>query len=688
MKKRYIYGIPAAGLKENLGEWLKNPTWREYYETAPSELCRLVISMEFWESEYESDDAANAIKIMEKRLSEEDWRHLYRYCGNNPRKEYIHDRIMDLELKDQFDLLTDIRINPDRYYPLVDHAEWRHESRTKAGDVNIGWDIGLLEDNRPWFGECWATEGITMLTYYISTRDIDDKTPEQLMRLLEEPGIVKFADSERDNTPAVMIFTDGKGNEFFSVNITVGVEDETYTTGDSGIIHSFRELNRFNEKVFPEKAEEMRETERKREMIAHPLYPCHLYGIEDAREAYKAMDATCLKEYGGRLSLQDGTVLHDNYPDHHDEGGRHLMRCNVCGCLMLAQRSMFEASLMYFDELDEYYDDRIPVASVEEADLLNILWDEEELKKKSFRHLQRNDMSIGWMGEKDPSPYDPEKLKRKIRMKYSSLYLEQKKMLEKLMAEAGKKTEDDEPLLPEEEIALGNEYNNRGWELQTRQKPDLKKAISWYKKAAELGNSTAMVNLGNIYEDQGAPREAFEWYRDAADAGDDKGRYNMARLFFHGEGVSQDYGWAYRLFSDLYERDFPGVCLYMGLYAEKGLLEKQDYEAAVKYYEQGIEEGDKYCPVNLGRMYCEGIGVPVDLKKGFELYKLGWKRGDALAATNIGYCYEVGQGIRKNRKKAADYYVCAAEMGEENAAEALKRLEKEQRSRGKGKGEK
>ena len=68
----------------------------------------------------------------------------------------------------------------------------------------------------------------------------------------------------------------------------------------------------------------------------------------------------------------------------------------------------------------------------------------------------------------------------------------------------------------------------------------------------------------------------------------------------------------------------------------------------------------------------------MDLKKGFELYKLGWERGDALAATNIGYCYEVGQGIRRNRKKAIEYYTYAAEMGEENAIEALKRLEKEE----------
>lgn len=667
----YFCGISKAELRQNLEKWLKNPDWREYYETAPSDRCRLMISVEFWESEYDPDKAADAVRYLEEGLSAEDWKHLYRYCGNNPRKGYIHDRIMDLELKDQFELMTDIRVHPDRYYPLVDHAERHFDGRTETGDVNIGWNVGLLEGNRPWFGECWATEGITMLTYFVSARDMEDRTPGQLGRMLEEAGVVRFADPERDNTPAVRKITDGKGGEFFSVNITAGVGDETYTTGDSGIVHSFRELNRFNEKVFPEMAEAKREAERKRDLIDHPLYPCHLYGIGDANEAYKEIHNEYLKGYGARLALEDGTVLHDNYPGHHDEGDRCLVRCKACGCLKLVQKSMDECP--YWDMPDLYFRDGIPVASVEEADLLNILWDEEELKKESFRHLQRDDMRKCWTEGKDPSPYDPEELKEKIRAKYAGLTDEQKGMLEKLIGEAGKKTE-DEFLTPEEELFLGDEYNNRGWALQTGEHPDPEEAASWYRKAAALGNTLAMVNLGNLCEEQGKLMEAYGWYRDAANAGDDTGRFNQARMFFHGKGVNRDYKEAYRYFKELYEKGYGAACLYMGLYAENGFLGKPNFRAAAKYYRKGIKEGDEYCPVNLGRMYCSGTGVPEDLKKGFELYMLGWERGDALAATNIGYCYETGQGVRKNRRKAIEYYTYAAEKGEENAAEALKRL--------------
>ena len=46
----------------------------------------------------------------------------------------------------------------------------------------------------------------------------------------------------------------------------------------------------------------------------------------------------------------------------------------------------------------------------------------------------------------------------------------------------------------------GNLLNNRGWELQEAGHAD--QAIPWYQKAIAYGNTTAMINLGNIYEDQ------------------------------------------------------------------------------------------------------------------------------------------------------------------------------------------
>ncbi|MBR2660527.1 MAG: sel1 repeat family protein [Clostridia bacterium] len=401
-------------------------------------------------------------------------------------------------------------------------------------------------------------------------------------------------------------------------------------------------------------------------------FPCHFWETGDAEEAEKAFRGTLVRDYGEYTALEDGTVLHYNYM--WDDGARFLTRCDECGGLVIMQRSEYHSC--FDDDGDGYYQDWIPVASVEEADLMNILWGGLDLEGYPFRHLRGNNFKYSWTGGGAPKPYDPEELKEKIRQNYSGLKKNQKELLEKLISEAGKE-EKEESLTPEEKIALGNEYNNRGWELQTGDDPDMEGAVSWYEKAAELGNATAMVNLGNICEEKEDWENAYRWYLEAAYAGDEKGMFNVANMYYWGEHVDQDYGKAYEYFRKLYEAGHPGVSLYMGLYAENGFLEEPDYEAAVRYYEQGIEEGDEYCPVNLGRMYCTGTGVPEDLQKGFELYMLGWERGDALAAANIGYCYEVGQGVRKNRKKAVEYYRAAAETGEEHAIEALERLGEE-----------
>ena len=80
---------------EILNEWLENPSWREYYEKAPSEKCREVIALEFMYSELETEEILEELEAAEKELALEDWQYLYRYA-HGPEKKRIHDRIVEL----------------------------------------------------------------------------------------------------------------------------------------------------------------------------------------------------------------------------------------------------------------------------------------------------------------------------------------------------------------------------------------------------------------------------------------------------------------------------------------------------------------------------------------------------------------------------------------------------------------
>ena len=161
-------------------------------------------------------------------------------------------------------------------------------------------------------------------------------------------------------------------------------------------------------------------------------FPCHLWEIENAEKAKDAFGWTIIRDYGDDTALEDGTVLHGNYM--WDDGSRALLRCNHCGGLVIRQRSEFHSC----SDDDSDYLDWIPVASVEEADLLNLLWGALELESYPFRQLRANDYRYFWTKAGEPVPYNPEELKEKIRQEYAGLKPEQKEMLEDLIREAGK----------------------------------------------------------------------------------------------------------------------------------------------------------------------------------------------------------------------------------------------------------
>ena len=135
------------------------------------------------------------------------------------------------------------RKNTGAYLPMIDHQKKVFPEQDEEGDINIGWDCGAI-GRRPYFGECWSVDGITMLTYFISTEGIEDYSAEQIEDLLTEgAALYRKKDGYRQAKMATM--TDGEGNDFFSVNILVGLPGEDALI-DGGAIYHYRELNQLN----------------------------------------------------------------------------------------------------------------------------------------------------------------------------------------------------------------------------------------------------------------------------------------------------------------------------------------------------------------------------------------------------------------------------------------------------------
>ena len=84
-----------------------------------------------------------------------------------------------------------------------------------------------------------------MRTYFVSAKGMEDAKTSDLVKLLTGAGLFRLRNPGKPRAET-MKFTDEHGSAFFSVNVTMGDENGTYT--DGGTMYPFRELNAYNRK--------------------------------------------------------------------------------------------------------------------------------------------------------------------------------------------------------------------------------------------------------------------------------------------------------------------------------------------------------------------------------------------------------------------------------------------------------
>jgi TPR repeat protein len=140
--------------------------------------------------------------------------------------------------------------------------------------------------------------------------------------------------------------------------------------------------------------------------------------------------------------------------------------------------------------------------------------------------------------------------------------------------------------------------------------------MAWYRKAADLSDSTATYNIGFMYHNgQGTPRdptEAIAWYRKAADLGYASAPYNVGVMYRDGQGVPQDPAEAVAWFRKAADLGHVGAMNALGAMYANGRGVPQDDVQAAAWYRRAANAGAAPAMFNLGLMYEEGQGVPQD----------------------------------------------------------------------------
>jgi TPR repeat protein len=194
---------------------------------------------------------------------------------------------------------------------------------------------------------------------------------------------------------------------------------------------------------------------------------------------------------------------------------------------------------------------------------------------------------------------------------------------------------------------------------------------------AEFGDYKTVGNVVFLNKHDAIPNEytdckkAAGWYKKAMEHGSAKGAFNYACMLHFGKGVKRNYKKAFGIFSELFNINYPGSPLYMGLYYAEGLAVKTDYDLARRCYILGATTlGDAACYNQLGVMYAEGLGVKRDYNFAMEYYKIAAESGDGLAAANVGWMYSEGNGAERNYAETVKWYEKAMEIGFELAEES------------------
>jgi hypothetical protein len=191
-----------------------------------------------------------------------------------------------------------------------------------------------------------------------------------------------------------------------------------------------------------------------------------------------------------------------------------------------------------------------------------------------------------------------------------------------------------------------------------------KKAVEWYKKAAEKGDAYSYDALADAYlYGEGVEKnkkKSIKYRFKAAELGNSFAQNNLGIMYSEGDGVSKNIEkaifWYKKASKNLHlKADFNLGKLFQ--------FDLEDFEKAAYWYQKAIDRYNDEANAYLGLLYATGKGVEKDLKKAYELFQNGANDGDIQAQARLAQSYYYGSGVPKNYLKAAKWYRKSAEEG-------------------------
>ncbi|HVX75830.1 MAG TPA: tetratricopeptide repeat protein [Bradyrhizobium sp.] len=201
---------------------------------------------------------------------------------------------------------------------------------------------------------------------------------------------------------------------------------------------------------------------------------------------------------------------------------------------------------------------------------------------------------------------------------------------------------------------------------------DIATAIK-YCNIAGRSSRRALFELGRAYAANKQPAEATAAWRKAAEKGSTSAMVELGVLYATGAGVAKDDGQARKLFERAAQGGNPrGVSNLAALSSSGGA--PSDPVKAREMLSKAAETNAE-AQYQLGLMLANGTGGPKDDAGARSLFEKAAAQNHPGALEEMGEFSEEGRGGPKDSAAAKAYYQKAADLGNEDAKKALKRME-------------
>ncbi len=164
--------------------------------------------------------------------------------------------------------------------------------------------------------------------------------------------------------------------------------------------------------------------------------------------------------------------------------------------------------------------------------------------------------------------------------------------------------------------------------------PDADKAISWWKKAAGAGDVASMLFIARFYDgqmgfiDKMDPALSLSYFEKAAEAGNTGAMVAVGSRLLYGDEKGRDEKRGRALLEKAIANGDSSGYFALGTWQERV---KEDSKAALAEFERGKDAGQTECMIQAASYYIEGKGTKKDLARGVKILETAAEAGSAQA---------------------------------------------------------